>query len=92
MGGYAQYLDERDHGASYSNYDYELVTLLGAPGILLDRATRPYDYQLQEQWIVGKWRVAVFNGFLPLGIAGLVIGGILIGSLRKQIEERKIIS
>jgi hypothetical protein len=73
-GAYVQFTNERDHGASYSQWSSEWFGLAALPGLLIADRVRQYDYELTEAWILDKHRIALMNGvfYLPLGLAVLI--------------------
>jgi hypothetical protein len=75
LGAYVEYANERDHGASYSQWKHEWLCLPALPGEVIVTKQNGYDYCLTEAWLVDRHRIAFWNGvfFLPLGpLAGLV--------------------
>ena len=70
LGAYVEYANERDHGASYSQWKHEWLSIPALPGRLIASSFHGYDYCLTEAWSLGKHRIAFWNGvvFLPLGL------------------------
>lgn len=87
IGAYIEYINERDHGASYAQWRNEWVALSALPGRLIADRLRLYDYQLTEAWLLDKHRIALMNGlfYMPLGLAAMIRkkasnkGAVLIG-------------
>jgi hypothetical protein len=74
LGAFVEFGNERDHGASYSQWRGEAFVLPAMPGMIATAKLRPYDYQLTERWLADKHLVALMNGviYLPFGLLGLI--------------------
>lgn len=81
-GAYAEYRNERNHGAEYSQCKGEWLALAALPGMLLTQAYRRCDYGLTEAWLIDKHRIALCNA-----VSVAAVGGILLG-VRKTIKRR----
>ncbi len=70
LGAYVEFLNERDHGSNYSEWENEWLGIPALPGKLIARHFFGYDYQLTEAWLLDKHRIAFWNGvvFMPLGL------------------------
>lgn len=74
LGAFTEFRNERDHGASYSQWHNEGLMLPALPGKLAAARLRRYDYCLTEAWQLDRHRIALLNGamYLPLGLLGLI--------------------
>lgn len=60
-GHYLHFRNERNFGAEYSKYEYELPSLTCIPGILIQDKIYGLDYRLTESWLLHKHHVAIYN-------------------------------
>jgi len=64
LGTWIDYRNEVIHGAQYSAHDYEWVTVLSSPGVILFSVVMDVDFRLTECWSLYRHQVAIINGII----------------------------